>query len=169
MNETYTTVTGNIVGGVNRRQLADGTSVASFRIASNERRWNRATGAWGDGDHLYLSVTCWRRLADNVAESFSGGDPVIVHGRLYTRDYEKDGNRNWITELEALAVGPDLTRCTAAVTRHGRASQAGGEGATAVPSQARGESVTAASGPSAAGQVEQARAVAPPVEAAVGV
>src|SRR5215212_4953370 len=38
VNETYTTVMGNIVGSVTRRELADGTAVANFRVASNERR-----------------------------------------------------------------------------------------------------------------------------------
>ena len=133
MNETYTTVTGNIVGSVTRRELADGRAVASFRVASNERRWSRGANGWADGDHLYISVTCWRRLAENVAASFVGGDPVVVHGRLYTREYEKGGTRNWVIELEALAVGPDLTRCTAVVTRIPRARRPDGEAVAAAP------------------------------------
>jgi len=117
MNETYATVTGNLIGTVNHRTLADGTSVASFRVASNQRRFDRVAGQWTNGDVLYVSVTCWRRLADNVSASFVANDPVVVHGRLYSREYEKDGVRRWVTEMEALAVGPDLTRCTAAVRR----------------------------------------------------
>jgi single-strand DNA-binding protein len=156
VNETYTTVMGNIVGSVTRRELADGTAVANFRVASNERRWSRAQNGWADGDHLYISVTCWRRLAENVTASFVGGDPVIVHGRLYTRDYEKGGTRNWVTELEALAVGPDLTRCTAVVTRNPRAGQADGE--------ADGEGAPAAPAP----RSDSPAPVSLPVEAGVG-
>jgi len=125
MNETYLTVVGNLTGAVNRRQLADGKSVASFRVASNERRWNRSSGDWQDGDRLYVSVTCWRRQADNVLASLVAGDPVIVHGRLYTREYEKDGVRHWVTEMEAIGVGPDLTRCTASVLRTPRPGPSG--------------------------------------------
>ncbi|MGQ0575639.1 MAG: single-stranded DNA-binding protein [Pseudonocardia sp.] len=144
MNETYTTVAGNIVGAITKRTLADGTAVAGFRIASNERRWNKTSGSWGDGDRLFMAVTCWRRLAENVAASFVAGDPVVVHGRLYTREYTKDGTRNWVVELEALTVGPDLSRCSVAINRPPRidsppdeeGERAGpGEGASHVPAR----------------------------------
>lgn len=117
MNETYTTVVGNIVGAVGRRRAADGTPIANFRVASNERRWQAASGQWGDGDRLFVTVTCWRRLAENVLASFSAGDPVIVHGRLHTSEYEKDGARRSVIEMQGMAVGPDLTHCTSSITR----------------------------------------------------
>lgn len=124
MYETHMTLVGTLITPLNRRWLADGTCVVSFRVASNTRRYDRASDGWVDGDRVYLSVTCWRRLAANVYASFSTGDPIIVQGRIYTRSYEKDGQRHSITEMEALAVGPDLTRCTAAVTRTKRATVA---------------------------------------------
>ena len=63
-------------------------------------------------------MTCWRQLAENVYVTFNLGDPIIVRGRLHTRSYEdKDGRRQTVIEMEALAVGPDLTRATAKVTR----------------------------------------------------
>jgi single-strand DNA-binding protein len=87
-------------------------------VASNERRFDRASGTWTDGDTLYVSVTCWRQLAENVHRTFNMGDPIIVQGRLYTRNYEdREGKRQSVTELEGLAVGPDLTRASAVVTR----------------------------------------------------
>ena len=101
-----------------RRCLPDGTTLVTFRVASNERRFNRDTGAWGDGDSLYLSVTCWRQLAENVLRTFSVGDPIIVRGRLFTRSYEdKEGQQKSVTELEGLTVGPDLSRAVAKITR----------------------------------------------------
>ena len=80
MYETHLTVIGTLITAVNRRRLADGTTVASFRVASNERRFDRATGTWTDGDTLYVSVTCWRQLAENVHVTFNMGDPIIVRG-----------------------------------------------------------------------------------------
>ncbi len=53
-------------------------------------------------------MTCWRALADNVARSLVKGDPVIVRGRLYTRQFEHEGQRRMSIELEATAVGPNL-------------------------------------------------------------
>jgi single-strand DNA-binding protein len=115
---THLTVIGTLITNVNRRRLTDGTTVVNFRVASNERRFDRASGTWTDGDTLYVSVTCWRQLAENVHRTFNMGDPIIVHGRLYTRSYEdKEGRRQSVAELEGFAVGPDLTRASAVVTR----------------------------------------------------
>lgn len=122
MYETLMTVSGTLITQVNRRRMPDGTTVVSFRVASNERRYDRASESWVDGDTLYVSVTCWRKLAENVHASFAVGDPIIVYGRVYTRSYEKDGRRLSVTELEASAVGPDLAKCTAAITRTKRAN-----------------------------------------------
>lgn len=41
----------------------------------------------------------------------------MVTGRLHTRSYAVDGQRRSATELEAYALGPDLARCTADVSR----------------------------------------------------
>ena len=57
--------------------------------------------------------------------SFRNGDPIIVQGRLSTREWEKDGKRQSVTELEATAVGPDLRWSTAVVTRSRRPDAAG--------------------------------------------
>jgi single-strand DNA-binding protein len=118
MFETHLTVVGTLITPVNRRRLTDGTTVVSFRVASNERRFDRSSASWTDGDSLYVSVTCWRQLAENVHRTFNVGDPVIVRGRLHSRDYDdRDGKRHSVIELEGLAVGPDLTRATAEITR----------------------------------------------------
>jgi single-strand DNA-binding protein len=112
---------------VDRRRLPGGTTLVNFRVASNERRFDRAKATWIDGEALYLPVTAWRKLAENVHASFVVGDPIIVRGRLFSRGYDKDGRRHSVITLEATAVGPDLTRSTASVTRTGRAD-AGGPG-----------------------------------------
>ena len=36
---------------------------------------------------------------------------MVVTGRLYTREYELNGHRNSVTELDAMSIGPDLGRC----------------------------------------------------------
>ena len=67
--------------------------------------------------------------------SFVVGDPIVVHGRVYSRSYDKEGQRHSVTEMEALAVGPDLTRCTAAVTRTKRAAAPGPVAEPGIPEQ----------------------------------
>lgn len=122
MNETLITVVGNLVEEPKLRLTAENAvPVANFRIASTERRRNRDTGEWHDADSLFLNVTCWRRLAENVAQSLHRGDPVVVRGRLYTRPYEHNGQKRSSYDVEASSVAADLSRGTASFTRDGRA------------------------------------------------
>jgi single-strand DNA-binding protein len=134
MNETYTTVVGRMATAVDRREFASGNSCASFRIASNERRYNRSDDSWGAGDSLYITVRCWRQLGENVLASMRVGDPVLVHGRLFTRSFERNGRREFVIEMDAVAVGPDLRWSRADVTRT----------STAAPATARADSDGAA-------------------------
>ncbi|MBA2390152.1 MAG: single-stranded DNA-binding protein [Geodermatophilaceae bacterium] len=109
MNDTVITVVGRIVNAPKRRHTEAGVSVTNFRVASTARRRDRETQQWVDGDTLYLNVSCWRHLADNVARSVVKGDPVIVHGRVFTRHYELDGQKRQSYDMEAHVVGADLT------------------------------------------------------------
>lgn len=124
MNETTVTVTGNVAGDViSRRVGGNGEHLLStFRVASSERRWDKASESWIDGDRFTASVNCWRRLAEG-ARCLVKGDPVVVTGRLSVREYEVEGVRRYMTEIAATAIGPDLARCTAEVRRR-RASEA---------------------------------------------
>ncbi len=118
VNETMVTVTGNIAGEVTSRRVgADEHLLVSFRVASSERRWDKASGEWVDGDRFSASVSCWRRLAEGVLTSLVKGDPVVVSGRLSVREYEVNGERRFSTEIAAVSVGPDLARSSARVTR----------------------------------------------------
>ena len=81
-----------------------------------------------DGDRLYVSVTCWRRLAENTIASLVKGDPVVVTGRLYTRNYEQEGNKRSVVQMDAHAVAADLSHCTAAITRTRSGQPGAGDG-----------------------------------------
>ena len=118
MNETPVTVVGNVASEMRVRRFGpDEERVVGFRVASSERRWDRETQSWIDGDRFSAWVTCWRRLGDGVVRSLAKGDPVVVSGRLSVREYEADGQRRFSTEIVASAVGPDLSRSTATVAR----------------------------------------------------
>ncbi|MGQ4596465.1 hypothetical protein [Nocardia sp. R6R-6] len=67
---------------------------------------------------LYLTVSCWRRLVAGVDASLRRGDPIIAYGQLRSHEYRsKDGVERRDLEMRATAVGPDLSRCAAHVTR----------------------------------------------------
>jgi single-strand DNA-binding protein len=112
MFDTNIVVIGNVLTAPEwRRTASSNTLVANFRVASTARRLDRETGRWVDGNHLRVRVNCWRRLAEGVASSVTVGDPVIVTGRLYTRDWtDNEGTLRTTYEMEAVSVGHDLSR-----------------------------------------------------------
>jgi single-strand DNA-binding protein len=118
MNETFTTVVGNVCTDVKTATTRSGAPVASFRVASTTRRYDRAKGGWYDADTLFVTVLCYRQLAEHVASSFGKGEPVLVAGRLRVRDWSApDGRTGTAVELEATAAGHDLNRGTSAFKR----------------------------------------------------
>ncbi|MET8090381.1 single-stranded DNA-binding protein [Micromonospora sp. NPDC005220] len=120
MFDTYLTIVGNVLTTPEwRRTTQSNTLVANFKVASTARRLDRDSGRWVDGNSLRVRVNCWRKLAEGVAASVMVGDPVVVCGRLYTRDWTDDaGNHRTLYELEAVAVGHDLSRGRARFLRN---------------------------------------------------
>lgn len=49
-------------------------------------------------------------MADNAADSLRKGQPVIVVGRFYSREYEQDGQLKMTYELQATSIGYDMAR-----------------------------------------------------------
>ena len=121
MRETPVTVVGTLVSDMWPRRVGpDAALVLNFRVACYERRFDKASESWVDGECLYLSVSCWRRLAENAA-SLVKGDPVIVKGKLRTREWTTEqGERRSVVELEATSIGPDLARCGVTVHKQRR-------------------------------------------------
>jgi single-strand DNA-binding protein len=117
MNETNATIVGNIATDLRSSRSKDGVPITTFRIASTTRRFERGKG-WADVDTLFVTVVCWRQLAENVALSFGKGDPVIVTGRLRMRQWTADdGRAGTAFELEAHNAGHDLIRGVSSFAR----------------------------------------------------
>ena len=118
MYEANTAVIGTVVTHPVRRSLSGGRQVVTFRMASNSRRFDREQGTWVEGASLFLTVTCWRRLAEGVDASIRRGDPIVAYGQLRTNEYRtKAGVQRQDLEMRASALGPDLGRCSAPVCR----------------------------------------------------
>lgn len=117
MFETPVTVVGRLVNDVTTRVVTTGDKVANFRIACQERRYDKELGVWADGDRMYVSVSCWRRAADGAA-ALAKGDQVVVHGRLRLEEYQdEDGRRRTNLKVDARALGADLAFHTVLVNR----------------------------------------------------
>ena len=109
-------VNGNVGGDVEFRNTS--IPVASFRLACTPRI--RRGGEWVDGTTTWLTVTCFRGLAEHAASSIRRGDPVIVVGRLRTNAWSKEGVEYERLVLEATTIGHDLTWGTSAFLRSAR-------------------------------------------------
>jgi single-strand DNA-binding protein len=123
MNEITVTVVGNLASEVRLHELRSGTPMASFRLASCARVFDRVRNEWSDGPTSYFSVFCWSGLADNVASSLSKGQPVVVTGRLTSREWVQEGRNGTSLEIKAFAVGHDLSRGTGTFRRRSRAAR----------------------------------------------
>ncbi|MDP7598744.1 MAG: single-stranded DNA-binding protein [Acidimicrobiales bacterium] len=128
------TLVGNITRDPELRFTPAGIAVASFGLA-----WNRKNRD-GEESVSFFDVTCWRDLAENVAESLSKGNRVVVYGRLDQQSWENDnGERRSKVEVIADEVAPSLRWATAEVTRTEFRGEAGGSavsGGGQAPSQA---------------------------------
>jgi single-strand DNA-binding protein len=115
------TLSGNVTGNVTLRSTPSGP-VASFRLAVDDGWFDRSTQQW-QSRTVFLQVSAWRRLAENVAGSLALGQPVIVVGRLRQSTYEKEGQTRTSVELVADSVGHDLSRGSAVFMRNPRGPQ----------------------------------------------
>jgi single-strand DNA-binding protein len=112
-----TTLTG-IVATVPKHFITTaGVAVTSFRLASGQRRFDRAKNAWVDADTNWYSVSTFRHLAFNVAQSVCKGEHIVVTGRLRVRDWTNEDRKGTSIEIEADALGHDLLWCTTSAVR----------------------------------------------------
>ncbi|MBN9612058.1 MAG: single-stranded DNA-binding protein, partial [Actinobacteria bacterium] len=85
-----------------------GITLCTFRLASGERRYDRAQQKWIDGETSWFSVTAFRSLAEHAGKSLRKGERVIVSGRLRVRQWEKEERGGTSVDVEADALGHDL-------------------------------------------------------------
>ncbi len=123
MNDIITTVVGNAVTDVSLRTTSSGASVASFRIASNSRRFDKTTNSWVEQEPSYLSITAWSQLAENVALSVHKGQPIVVTGKLKVRQWQDGEKSGTAVEIDAQSIGHDLNRGTSDFTKVKRVSE----------------------------------------------
>jgi single-strand DNA-binding protein len=110
-NEAQFSVAGYVATDPVYSLVGDGIPRLRMRVSWTTRRRDPATGDWGDGNTSWISVTCWRRLADNLRTCLRKGDPVIIRGRLDVRTFTgKDGVSRTSVDVDASLLGHDLSR-----------------------------------------------------------
>lgn len=123
------TVTGVVGTDPNLYVTTQGLAITSFRLASTRRYFDRAKGSWEDGETNWYTISTFRQLAQNTAASIRKGERVIAHGRLRLRAWESGEKSGMAVEIEADAVGHDLTWGTTELrkVRLARESSDGGQ------------------------------------------
>ena len=111
MSDTIT-LTGIVATVPKHLVTTSGLAITSFRLASGQRRYDRAKGAWVDADTNWYTVSTFRQLAYNVTLSVRKGEHVLVTGRLRIRNWENPERKGTSIEVEADSVGHDLLWCT---------------------------------------------------------
>lgn len=87
----------------------DGLPITSFRIATSNRKFDRTTNRWVDGDTNWYTITAFKTLAINIAASVNKGDRIMVQGAIRVRDWDTGERTGTSVEIEAESVGHDLT------------------------------------------------------------
>ena len=129
MRENSVTLVGNLVEDPELRFTPSGVAMAKLRLAVN-RRYRDRDGEWQE-ETSFFGGTCWRDMAENVAESLHKGARIIVVGRLEQRQWETpEGDKRSIVEVRIDEVGPSVRWATASVTKTPRT---GGEWAGSKP------------------------------------
>src|SRR5215475_9591312 len=102
-------LTGRLTADPELRFTPSGKGVASFTIATNERRKNPDTGQWEDGDTSFFTCQAWNPLGENIVEHLGKGDAVVALGRIKQRKYQtKEGENRTVFEVNVDSIGPDL-------------------------------------------------------------
>lgn len=93
---------GNLTRDPDLRQTPNGQSVCSFSLALN-RSYKGSDGQWQEATD-YVDVVAWGPLGERVAQYVTKGRPVLVSGRLQSRQWEQDGNKRTKVEIVAQDV-----------------------------------------------------------------
>lgn len=114
MDDLTITIRGNLTADPELRFVPAGDAVSNFTIAHQERKYDKSTQSWVDGDTVFMRCNAWRSLAENIAESIKKGDRVVAYGRLKQRSFEtREGEKRSVIELEVEEIGPSLRYATA--------------------------------------------------------
>ncbi len=91
---------GNLGKDPELRYTPAGTAVATFPLATSER-YRDKSGQQVEKTEWH-NIVVWRNLAEICGKYLHKGKQVYIEGKIRTRSYtDRDGNKRYITEIEA--------------------------------------------------------------------
>jgi single-strand DNA-binding protein len=117
-------IVGNLTSDLELRYTQQGLPVANGTIAVNERKFNRQSNEWEDGEPQFVRISVWRELGEHAAASLTKGTRVMATGKLQMTEYErKEGGTGASLEMTVDEIGPSMRYATAVVTKHAPKAQ----------------------------------------------
>jgi len=111
VNEAHFCVTGYVATQPKRGFTKDGQQWVSMRVGWTPRMLDRSTGEWADQPSSFISVQCYRKVAEHAAVCLRRGDPIVLKGTLRVREYaDQSGAKRTSVDVVADAIGHDLSR-----------------------------------------------------------
>ena len=89
---------GRLTRDVEVRKTASGLSVATFTVAC-DRRMARGQDGNNQQSADFISCVAWRQAADFLGSYARKGALVGVEGRIQTRNYDRDEQKVYVTEI----------------------------------------------------------------------
>lgn len=87
-----------LIGNVGKqpeiRKTQSGISVANFSLATSKK-------VKGEDKTEWHRIVAWDKLAEIIEKYVNKGDKLMIEGEIETRDYEKDGQKVYTTEIRA--------------------------------------------------------------------
>jgi single-strand DNA-binding protein len=85
------------VSKVETRYMPNSDAVTNFTIAINET-WKNKDGVKQERVE-WINCVAYRKLGEICGEFMKVGMPVYVEGKVQTRQFEKDGQKRYVTEI----------------------------------------------------------------------
>jgi len=95
-------ILGNLGKDADVRQTKGGQSVASFTVATTEK-WTAKDGEKKEQTEWHR-VVLWGKSAETLQPYLVKGKQVLIEGKVQTRSWEKDGAKQYTTEVVAAHV-----------------------------------------------------------------
>ncbi len=94
------TIIGNLGKDPEVKFLPSGQAVCNFSVATSES-WTDKTTQEKKEKTEWHRITAWGKTAELCGEYLAKGRQVCVQGKLQTREYDKDGQKHYATEIVA--------------------------------------------------------------------
>ena len=110
-NEAHFSVIGFVATQPRGGYTKGGSRSVSMRVGWTPRSFDRDTGEWADQPSSFITVQCYKKVAEHAAVCLRRGDPIVVRGTLRVREFvDQKGARRSSVEVMADSIGHDLSR-----------------------------------------------------------